>query len=68
MKNWGIKEIDILREIDRQDLDIQEDQTVTLFFAMKWFNSDLTNKGFSSDLVKGLLLSQADQESITSDQ
>jgi len=30
---------------------------VTLLFAQKWFNSEITNKGGKSDLVKGLLLS-----------
>jgi hypothetical protein len=29
---------------------------VTMLFAMKWFNSDLTNKGMRSELVKGLLI------------
>lgn len=32
---------------------------VTLLFAMKWFNSDLTNKGLRSELVKGLIIEQA---------
>ena len=31
-----------------------------MLFAMKWFNSDLTNKGMNSDLVKGLLLSTSE--------
>ena len=54
IKKWGIKEIQILDEMDRQELEEQGD--VTMLFAMKWFNSDLTNKGMNSDLVKGLLL------------
>ena len=36
---------------------------VSLLFAMKWFNSDLTNKGKRSDLVKGLL--EQDASSVT---
>jgi hypothetical protein len=31
-----------------------------MLFAIKWFNSDLTNKGMNSDLVKGLLLNTAE--------
>jgi len=30
-------------------------EPVTLLFAMKWFYSDLTNKGLASKLVKPLL-------------
>lgn len=30
-------------------------QDVSLLFAMKWFYSDLTNKGRSSPLVKGII-------------
>jgi len=41
--------------MDRQEM--EESADVTMLFAMKWFNSDLTNKGMNSDLVKGLLLS-----------
>jgi hypothetical protein len=26
-----------------------------MLFSLKWFNSDLTNKGMRSDLIKGLL-------------
>ena len=58
IKKWGIKEIQILDEMDRQELEEQGD--VTMLFAMKWFNSDLTNKGMNSDLVKGLLLSTSE--------
>lgn len=36
---------------------------VSLLFAMKWFNSDLTNKGKRSDLVKGLI--DQDSSSVT---
>ena len=36
---------------------------VSLLFAMKWFNSDLTNKGERSDLVKGLI--DQDSSSVT---
>lgn len=36
---------------------------VSLLFAMKWFNSDLTNKGKRSDLVKGLI--DEDSSSVT---
>jgi hypothetical protein len=62
VKSWGIKERDILDEMERQEFpDPEESETesgdVTLLFAMKWFYSDLTNKGMRSDLVKGLLLS-----------
>jgi len=43
--------------MDRQELpDEQNGSVVTLLFAMKWFNSDLTNKGMRSELVKGLLI------------
>jgi len=41
---------------------------VTLLFAMKWFNSELTNKGMRSDLVKGLImdnLRKSEEESKT---
>jgi hypothetical protein len=58
IKKWGIKEIQILDEMDRQEM--EESADVTMLFAMKWFNSDLTNKGMNSDLVKGLLLSTAE--------
>jgi hypothetical protein len=44
--------------MDRQEM--EESADVTMLFAMKWFNSDLTNKGMNSDLVKGLLLSTAE--------
>ena len=58
VKSWGIKDRDILDEMERQELpDESESGDVTLLFAMKWFYSDLTNKGMRSDLVKGLLLS-----------
>jgi hypothetical protein len=39
--------------MDRQEMPTSE--PVTLLFAMKWFNSELTNKGLRSELVKGLL-------------
>lgn len=35
--------------------DSDHSPSATLLFAMKWFNSDLTNKGKTSDLVKGLI-------------
>jgi hypothetical protein len=61
IKRWGIKERQILDEMDRQELSLdQESGEVTMLFAMKWFNSDLTNKGMNSDLVKGLLLGEQD--------
>lgn len=61
IKKWGIKEIQIIDEMDRQEISLdQESSDVTMLFAMKWFNSDLTNKGMNSDLVKGLLLSTAE--------
>ena len=47
--------------MDRQEMPLQQDcdgnqsAVVSLLFAMKWFNSDLTNKGKMSDLVKGLI-------------
>jgi len=62
IKKWGIGDYDILAEMDRQELpppsndDEQNQNFVTLLFAMKWFNSELTNKGLKSELVKGLLI------------
>ena len=60
LKDWGITEDDIEQEIDRQELDLtpsdEESCPITLLFAMKWFNSDLTNRGYSSNLVKHLLI------------
>jgi len=53
VKNWGISEPQIREEMDRQEMPSSSD--ATLLFALKWFNSDLTNKGKSSDLVKGLI-------------
>lgn len=35
---------------------------VTMLFAMKWFNSDLTNKGMRSELVKGLLIQNQQED------
>lgn len=62
MKSWSIKERDLLEEMERQEFpepgeSDSESGDVTLLFAVKWFNSDLTNKGIRSDLVKGLLMS-----------
>jgi hypothetical protein len=51
--NWGIDENQIQEEMDRQEMNNNE--PVTLLFAMKWFYSDLTNKGLQSKLVKPLL-------------
>jgi hypothetical protein len=52
IKSWGIEEHDILDEMDRQELPLPDQNDsqghVTLLFAMKWFNSDLTNKGMNS--------------------
>ena len=42
--------------------DGDQSAVVSLLFAMKWFNSDLTNKGKRSDLVKGLI--DQDQSSV----
>ena len=62
IKKWGVEDYDILDEMDRQELpapsdgDEQNQNFVTLLFAMKWFNSELTNKGMRSELVKGLLI------------
>ena len=53
VKNWGISEPQIREEMDRQEMSSSSD--VTLLFALKWFNSDLTNRGKNSDLVKGLI-------------
>jgi len=55
--------------MDRQEMPLHKnsagDQSavVSLLFAMKWFNSDLTNKGKRSDLVKGLI--DQDSSSVT---
>ena len=38
--------------MDRQEMN---NQNVSLLFAMKWFYSELNNKGDKSSLVKGLL-------------
>ena len=61
IKSWGINELQILDEMDRQELDLSQmnssSPVATLLFAQKWFNSEITNKGGKSDLVKGLLLS-----------
>jgi len=37
-------------------------EPVTLLFAMKWFYSDLTNKGVKSKLVKALLVENKESE------
>lgn len=50
--NWGIDETQIQDEMERQEMANQE---VSLLFAMKWFSSELTNKGEKSPLVSGLL-------------
>jgi hypothetical protein len=39
--------------MERQE---QVNQNVSLLFAMKWFYSDLTNKGAKSELVNGLVV------------
>ena len=35
---------------------------------MKWFNSDLTNRGYSSNLVKRLLIQIAEKEDINEEE
>ena len=55
--------------MDRQEMPLHKNSdggqsaVVSLLFAMKWFNSDLTNKGKRSDLVKGLI--DQDSSSVT---
>ena len=56
---WGIDESSIQAEMDRQEM---VNEPVSLLFAMKWFYSDLHNKGQQSQLVKGLLDSDPKQE------
>jgi hypothetical protein len=56
---WGIDESSIQTEMDRQEM---VNEPVSLLFAMKWFYSDLHNKGQQSQLVKGLLESDPKQE------
>ena len=50
--NWGIDDQQIQAEMDRQGMNSSD--PVTLLFAMKWFHSDLFNKGANSKLVKDL--------------
>jgi len=51
--DWGIDEEQIKTEMERQEIGNRQ---VSLLFAMKWFNSELTNKGKNSALVNGLIV------------
>mmetsp|Transcript_2642 Transcript_2642/g.4413 ORF Transcript_2642/g.4413 Transcript_2642/m.4413 type:complete len:320 (+) Transcript_2642:934-1893(+) len=73
-QNWGVDEKSILQEIDRQELPAldhlsldspgsdESQQSVTLLFTLRWFNSEIVNKSRQSDLVKGLFLEPRDLE------
>lgn len=50
LQNFSIEEEQIKNEMERQ-----ENHQVTLLFAMKWFYSELSNKGAKSSLVGGLM-------------
>jgi len=52
MMKWGIDEQQIREEMDRQEM---SNEPVTLLFAMKWFYSDLFNKGLKSKLLQPIL-------------
>lgn len=57
--DWGIDEEQIQNEMERQEVNNQD---VSLLFAMKWFYSDLNNKGNKSPLVNGLIEKNSSRE------